>query len=871
MKRNNLWRWVTVLFIVIWAVFEMIPPNDRDLITEFENMAVNKNDQFSQIVSVAREKQVAQIGSEYANLLAAAGITQLTNYFPQYNPGIDVNANAYILNKVQREASGKIRLGIDLKGGTSFLLGMNTDALKSSDPNATNEVSVAVQAFEREAALSQAVEVLRRRVDALGVAEPVIQPVGEDRIQIQLPGLSASEMDSARQNIQKAAFLEFRFVHPDSGSLLQQGLIVPGYERLIETRVDNNGNKSSSALLVERKRASGTIDGKRVELSGQQVVKAYMSRDQFTGSPEILFEFDSEGADIFAQVTRANIGRQMAIVLDGHLQSAPVINGAIAGGRGVISGSFTTNEAMDLANALENPLQAPLQILQESSVDPTLGAETIASGMRAALIGLAFVVVFMLVYYMVGGMIANVAVLLNLIILMGVLCSIQATLTLPGIAGIVLTIGMAVDANVLIFERIREELKAGKSLRGSINAGYDKAFGTIFDANITTLIASVILIFMGTGSIKGFGVTLTIGLIASMFTALVFTRLVFDLLIEKNILKSLKMLSFFGDTKINFLKLAKPAFIASWLVIFIGMGYGVFVRGENALNHEFKGGVEISFDFADDKKVDQDQISASIKQALATEPTVQYQTDLTSGHERLAIKTALISNKDVPEGNRVESTINLIVNTLTKDFPSAGFKMNSSSSTGPSIGSEIQRSAIISIVMALFFIMIYVALRYEFSFALGAVLATLHDVLIMVGVYLMVGKQISAPMVAALLTIVGFSINDTIVIFDRIREDLKLGVRGSFKDLMNQALNETLSRTVITSGTTFLSALALYLFGGSGLSDFSFSLLIGIIAGTYSSIYIACAIVLWWNKGERPMIAQPPTNVIGVDAQSAGA
>jgi len=868
MKRNNLWRWLFVLFISIWAIFEMIPPNDRDLITEFENMAVNKDDTFNKIVTITREKQKAQLGTEYADLLAAADNIQLTNYFPTFKPGIDVNANAYVLNKVQRQAAGKIRLGIDLKGGTSFLLGMNTDALKSTAANSTNAV---VDTFQREAALSQAVEVLRRRIDSLGVAEPVIQPVGEDRIQIQLPGLSASEMASARQNIQKAAFLEFRFVHPESSSLLQQGLIVPGYERLIETRVDKTGNKSSSALLVERKRAAGTVDGKRVELSGKQITKAYMSRDQFTGRPEIIFEFDSEGADLFAQITKVNVGRLMAIVLDGHLQSAPVINGVIPGGRGSISGSFTTKEAMDLANALENPLQAPLQILAETSVDPTLGAETITSGMRAALLGLALVIVFMVVYYMVGGMIANLAVLLNLVILMGVLCSIQATLTLPGIAGIVLTIGMAVDANVLIFERIREELKAGKSLRGSINAGYDKAFGTIFDANITTLIASVILIFMGTGSIKGFGVTLTIGLLASMFTALVFTRLILDWLLEKNILKSLKMLSFVGDTKINFLKLAKPAFIASWLVILFGMGYGVFVRGENALNHEFKGGVEINFDFTTANKVDQDKISASVKNVLGVEPTVQYQTDLTSGHELLAIKTALISDKDIKEGNRVESTVNLLVKTLGDDFPSAAFKMISSSSTGPSIGSEIQRSAIISIVMALFFIMIYVALRYEFSFALGAVMATLHDVLIMVGVYLLAGKQISAPMVAALLTIVGFSINDTIVIFDRIREDLKLGVRGSFKDLMNQALNETLSRTLITSGTTLLSALALFVFGGSGLSDFSFSLLIGIIAGTYSSIYIACAIVLWWNKGERPTIAQPQTNVIGADAQSAGA
>lgn len=871
MKRNNFWRWAIVIFVVVWAIFEMIPPNDRDLISEFESMAGNKDDAFNQIVSSARSQRETGTGSDYGNLLAASSSVQLTNYFPKYTPPPDANANSYVLNKIQLQAAGKIQLGIDLKGGTSFLLGMNTDALRTTDPEATNEINEVVLAFEREAALSQAVEVLRRRIDSLGVAEPVIQPIGEDRILVQLPGLSASEMDRARENIQKAAFLEFRFVHPESLSMLEQGLIVPGYERLVATRLAKDGSRISEPLLVRKKRASGTIDGKQVELTGQHVASSAVRRDQFTGQPEIEFRFNSEGADLFAQITRANIGERMAIVLDGHLQSAPNINEPILGGSGRIFGSFTEKEALDLANTLENPLQAPLEILQEKRVDPTLGAETVASGMRAALIGLILVGVFMLVYYMVGGAIANAAIVLNLIILMGVLCSIQATLTLPGIAGIVLTIGMAVDANVLIFERIREELGAGKSLRGSVNAGYDKAFGTIFDANITTLIASVILIFMGSGSIKGFGYTLTIGILASMFTSLVFTRLIFDWLMEKNIIKRLKMLTLVGHTKINFLRLAKPAFVVSWLIILIGMGYGIFVRGDDALNHEFKGGVEITFDFTAENRVDQDEVSNAVKDVIGSEPTIQYQRDLTTGHEMLAVKTALIMDDSLDDGGRIDRTVTAVIETLNASFPNANFALLNSDATGPSIGAEIQRSAITSILMALLFIMIYVALRYEFGFAIGAVLAVLHDVLMTIGIYLLTGKQMSAPMVAAILTIIGFSINDTIVIFDRIREDLKLGVRGSFRELMNQALNETLARTVITSGTTFLAVLALNIFGGAGLNDFSFTLLVGVITGTYSSIYIACAIVLWWSKGERPMIAQAQNNTIGVETQNATA
>ncbi len=876
MKRINFWRWVFVIFVLVWALFELYPPKDQPLIDVFERNAVNKDDRFESVVNLAREGLSTSTNSAYALLLAAAANTPLTNYFPQYNPEPDANANAYVLNKIQRLAAGKVRLGIDLKGGTSFRLAMDLDTLRAKEEAAlaaasgTNATALNPVEFsyKREAAMSQAVEVLRRRVDSLGVAEPVIQPVGEDQIIVQLPGLSAAEMATARQQIQRAAFLEFRMVHDRSDELIREGLIEPGYERMTEVQVSKQGVKTYSDVLVSKRRAAGTIDGKRVELTGLHVTKARVDRAEFTGQPEILFSLDSEGAQLFGQITSENIGRRMAIILDGRLESAPVIQSAILGGSGVIHGNYSDKEAFDLASVLQNPLQAPLKLLSESRVDPTLGADTIASGIRAAIAGLIFVSIFMLVYYLLGGLVANAALVLNIIVLLGVMSQIGATLTLPGIAGIVLTVGMAVDANVLIFERMREELAAGKSLRGSINAGYDRAFVTILDSNLTTLIASIVLITLGTGPIKGFGYTLTIGIMVSMFTALVFTRLVFDYLLGKGILQKLKMLNMIGFTRFDFLKLARPAFALSWLLILSGLGYGILGRGSSAVNHEFKGGVEVTFSFQE--RPDQERVSESIRQAVGSEPTVQFHRDITGGLETLVVKSELIeATAGLSEADRIERTAGLILETLGKDFPAAGLTVANRDLSGPSVGSEIQRSAIVSVVLALFGILVYVAFRYEFSFAIGAVVAVVHDVLMTTAVYFIAGYQLSSPMIAALMTIIGFSINDTIVIFDRIREDLHLGVRGSFKELINIALNQTLSRTIITSGTVFLSTLALYLFGGGGLEDFSFALLVGILSGTYSTIYIASAIVLWWHKGQRPTLGAPGQPVATGEAPAA--
>src|SRR5208283_1615286 len=423
----------------------------------------------------------------------------------------------------------------------------------------------------------------------------------------------------------------------------------------------------------------------------------------------------------------------------------------------------------------------------------------------------------------------------NIIILMGVMCSIGTTLTLPGIAGVVLTVGMAVDANVLIYERIREELAKGKSLRGAIAAGYARAFGTIFDSHVTTLISSIILIFMGTGEIKGFGVTLTIGVAASLFTALVVTRLIFNFLLDRNWIKSLPMFHLIRATKLDFMKLAKPAFILTWTIIIIGLGYGIFDRGSRLFGVDFAGGDSTKFSFA--QKLDVEQIRSALAAADEKDSQIQYQKDVGGGTETLRVTTSIGSAEKVVQ---------------------AQFKAIEQQRVGAVVGEEIKRSAIIASLLSLFGILIYVAFRYEFYFAVGAVVAVIHDVFMTIGCYCIAngvsGREFNSTVVAAILTIIGFSTNDTIVIFDRIREDLKLGVRGSFKEIINQALNQTLSRTLITSGTVFLATTALYVFGGGVINDFAFTFLIGILTGTYSSIYIASALVLWLHKGERPAI-----------------
>lgn len=824
MRRTDLWRWIVLALLLGWSVHEIYPPTSRSLLGQFESQAVRKDTNFTAIVQRALELQKEFPDRTYGNLVRAIGTNNIMRYFPSIPVAGTGEPTRIILNRLQQEAEGKIKLGLDLRGGTMFLVTMST-----------NRLAGAAAPQSSQQALAQAIEVLRRRVDALGVAEPLLEPVGSDQILIEMPGLSEAETASARRQIEKAAFLEFRMILPNSAEYLAHHITVPGYQPLELKPQPGRTNQAAQTYLVKIQPEDG--------LTGQYVKSAQVVRDPVTGQPEIAFTFDAEGARKFAHITEEYAPQngeyhQLGIVLDGELYSAPVIKEPIRNGRGEITGSFTTEEAFELANVLENPLAAPVTITEERQVDPSLGKDSIRSGITACAVGAAAVITFMLVYYLYAGLVADIALLFNILMLFGVMSYIGTTLTIPGIAGIVLTIGMSVDANVLIFERIREERAAAKSLRGALAAGYKKAFGTIFDSHVTTLIASVILIYLGTGPVKGFGVTLTIGVALSLFTAWFITRLIFDWLLEKGWLKSLRMLHLIHDTHIDFMRWAKYAFVASWTLILIGCGYGAY-RGSNVLGVDFAGGDSLTLGFS--QRVGVDELRKAVQKAVGGESLIQYAKNLSTGKETLRLTVPFKTGAEVAAA-------------LERDFPQARFKELALDRVGPSVGKQIEWTAVKASALSMLGILVYLSVRYEFSFSVGAVLAIIHDILMTLGCFFLSGRQLSAPIVAAVLTIIGFSTNDTVVIFDRIREDLRLGVSGTFKEVMNHALNRTLSRTLITSGTVFLATLSLYLFGGGVINDFAFTFLVGILTGTYSSIYIASALVLWWHKGKRPQI-----------------
>lgn len=702
--------------------------------------------------------------------------------------------------------SQKIRLGLDLRGGTSFLLRLVDEDGEGISP----------------ATLDQAIEVIRKRVDQFGVSEPLITSQGRDRILVQIPGLDTAQLAATKEQLQRVAKLEFALVHPQSDSILAavdagEGVLPPGYT-IKEYGDTVEGKEQIFRLLVKQ----------RPDLTGDRVTSAHAYYDvQGYG---VAMRLDSEGARIFGDLTSANVGQRLAIMLDGDVQSAPSIRQPIYGGEAVITGRFSDQEARNLASVLENPLRTPVEIEETRSVSASLGADSVRSGVAAGLLGLALVVAFVLLYYHLAGVIAILALAVNIMILFGAMSMFGFVLTLPGIAGIILTIGMAVDANVLIFERLREELKAGKSLAGAVNAAYDKAFSAIFDANVTTLITSAILFWQATGPVKGFAITLTLGIIASLFSALLFTRTAFGFMLENFRLKKLSMLDWIPSKKINFLGARRAAFVVS-VVVLLGSVVFFAMRGEKNFGIDFTGGDLLVL--ATTQDIPLSDVRRSLEAAGLGESMLQRADE--EGRELVTIQSRF-------------GTSQAIFAQLQGDIPEAGWTIEQSDTVGPRVGNELATRSLIAITLGIFGILIYVTIRFEFSFALGAIVALLHDVVITIGVFSLLGREFSLVMVGAILTIAGYSINDTIVVFDRIREGLRAGRRGSIADIMNACINETLGRTILTSGTTLLATGSLFFFGGSVLSDFALAIMIGVFVGTYSSIFVAAPVVLWWSK-----------------------
>jgi SecD/SecF fusion protein len=712
-----------------------------------------------------------------------------------------------------------IRLGLDLQGGTSFLIRLSPEGDRSISADT----------------LDQAVEVIRKRVDQFGVSEPVITPQGADRILVQIPGLAPEQIAAARQQLAQVAKLEFRLVHPENDRLIAQireatDLVPAGYR--IETQKE---------ISEEREIKEELLVKVRPDLLGDRVRKAFPTYDEQGWG--VALQLDREGANLFGQLTEAHVGKRFAIVLDGRVQSAPVIREPIYGGHASITGDFTEEEVRNLASVLENPLQTPVTVEEERSVSATLGSDSIRSGVYAGLVGLTLSLLFIIIYYRFAGLVASFALILNLVLLFGAMAMFNFVLTLPGIAGIILTIGMAVDANVLIYERLREEIATGKPLNVALNAAYDRAFSAIFDSNVTTLITALILFWKATGPVKGFAVTLTIGIVASMFSALLVTRNCFNWAIASGVLKRVTMSNLIKATNFDFLSKRRLSVGISALIILVSVV--VFaVRGEKNFGIDFKGGDLLVLE--GQKKVDEGDVRAALRQIDLEESVVQ--TEKSSGKEFLTIRSA-------------PGTSDRIEKLLDEKFPEAKFRVEQNDKVGKLVGDELARNSLIALGLGIIGIFIYVTARFEFAFALAAIIALLHDVILTIGAFALFGRELSLIIVGAVLTIAGYSINDTIVVFDRIREGMRTTNAVSLHFIMNRAINETLGRTILTGGTTVLSTLALYFFGGAVLHDFAFTILVGILVGTYSSIFVASPIVLWWSRwtGKKHRESQPET------------
>ncbi|MDA0710195.1 MAG: protein translocase subunit SecD, partial [bacterium] len=589
----------------------------------------------------------------------------------------------------------------------------------------------------------------------------------------------------------------------------------------------------------------------RVEMTGDILSNASVTKGQSfenAGQPVVNFTTTSEGVRIFSRVTGSHIGERMAIILDNQVYSAPNIRSKISQGSGVIEGSGTIEEAKDLGIVLRaGALPAPLEIVEDRTVGPSLGRDSIEQGKNAALTGLAIVMIFMIVYYGFSGLVADIALGLNLVFVLAILAAFHGTLTLPGIAGIILTIGMAVDANVLILERIREELRSGKTARAAIENGYGRAMLTIIDANVTTIITAIVLYQYGTGPIKGFALTLMVGILSSMFTAILVTRTIYDFITARQASPSIGIgkLRVFGDTHLDFLSLRKVAFVCSLVVILIGLGSAI-VKGGYNLGIDFAGGTLLEVHFQPAVPV------GDIRDALSDVQVGDQKMNLQSSEikEFGSPNDILIRVQKETKGTEVADAIKM---TLKTKFASSVLDENDwlrrQEAVGPKIGKELEANAIYAFFVSTLLIILYVWWRFrQIEFGVAAVIALFHDVLITMGVFSLVDHEISLAVVAALLTIVGYSLNDTIVVYDRIREDLKLYRRENFSSIINRSINECLNRTVLTSLTTLIVVVSLMVFGGEVIYDFAFALLIGIGVGTYSSAFVAAPIVVEWHN-----------------------
>ncbi len=713
---------------------------------------------------------------------------------------------------------------------------------KGSFPRISLKLSDNARQELQKNAVDQSLEILRNRIDQFGVAEPVIIRQGEDEIVIQLPGVK--DPKRALKLLGDTAQLEFKMVADSAGINLSElitqavdsgqwkkGEPVKKLNRALQTLLPE-----STSLYFEKEtdKATGIVKEtpllveNRVLMTGDMVKNAQVRIGGNFNEPYVSLDLTNHGGKVFGQITADNVGRRMAIVLDDVVRSAPVIREKILGGSAQISGSFTHAEAADLAIVLRvGALPAPVDIIQNVTVGASLGQDSIRQGLNSGIMGTLIVLLFMFVYYRLSGLIADAALFVNILLLFSGLAILNATLTLPGIAGIILTVGMAVDANVLIFERMREEYALGKTVRSSIEGGFGKAFLTIVDSQVTTLITALALFLFGTGPIKGFAVTLSLGIIFNLFAALFFSRLMFDTAYAISPLKKLRFMSLVKKPSLDYMKMTKVTYVLSGILVILGLVSLVEIGlGKANLGVDFTGGSMLEY------KADKDFSMREVRAIFTENDMRDINLQKVERERRLIVK---IKKADAVIGNISEQVSSL----LTQGLPEKGFVLESQSEIGSSISSVLRNKAIEAILISLAGVIIYLAFRFDIRFGLAAAAATFHDVLVVLGICWLADVEITLLIVTALLTLAGYSLNDSVVVFDRIRENMVKATKEPFTATINRSINEVLSRTIVTSLTTMIVLLSLFFLGGQVIHGFTFALLTGIFVGTYSSIFIA--------------------------------
>lgn len=720
--------------------------------------------------------------------------------------------------------SSSTNLGLDLQGGLAVIL----------------EAQDTAKAPRTEESMKQAIKIIEDRVNGLGVAEPEIQRQGQWKISVQLPGVKNPQ--EALDIIGKTAVLEFYDTNQFGQSYPSEA------EALKAAGVDAAGKLPTTKHLVHWPAQGGAssdswfIVESEPKLTGSALSGAQVGFDQ-NNQPKIDMQFKSDGATKFSELTdqmgkATQITGQdqlLAIVLDGTVQSAPRVQERIDGGRAEITGKFTIEEAKNLALVLQTgALPVDLQAVDQRTVGATLGKASLNQAVYAGLIGLVLVAAFMLAYYRLLGLVADVALLIYGVLFWGILNAIGVTLTLPGIAGMVLTLGMAVDANVIIFARIREEVQAGKTMRTAVDAGFRKAFSAILDANVTTIITAIVLFWAATGGVRGFALTLGVGVVLSMFTAILVTRSLVSLLAGLKLFRNFKLMGLKQrdkELKVYPLMRRKMWFIAGLGAVTVFAFLAVFGLGLNR-GIEFNGGVRAEVKLA--KAAGTSEVSGAFTGAGVTRPVVQ-----TAPSNVYVITAAAMTDAQFAAAQK----------TLATEFGASETSVGLER-VGPSFGQETGQKALIAILVAILVMILYISWRFEYKFAFPAIVALAHDVGLTLGVYAVTGRMVTTATVAALLTILGYSVNDTIIVFDRIRENTLYMKKESYGSMVDLSIRQTFARSLNTALTTMIPIATILLFGGPTLKDFAFALLIGIASGAYSSFFIASPLLTLWKERE---------------------